>query len=66
MAEVVLSLLDAMEAEDADTMTILAGADFDDEALDALVEKIEEKFDDLEIDQHRGDQPLYPVIFSVE
>lgn len=64
--EVVLSLLDAMEAEDADTMTILAGADFDDEALDALVEKIEDKFDDLEIDQHRGDQPLYPVIFSVE
>ena len=64
--EVVLSLLDAMEAEDADTMTILAGADFDDEALDALVEKIEEQFDDLEIDQHRGDQPLYPVIFSVE
>ena len=64
--EVVLSLLDAMEAEDADTMTILAGVDFDDEALDALVEKIEEKFDDLEIDQHRGDQPLYPVIFSVE
>lgn len=66
VAEVVLSLLDAMEAEDADTMTILAGVDFDDEALDALVEKIEEKFDDLEIDQHRGDQPLYPVIFSVE
>lgn len=66
VAEVVLFLLDAMEAEDADTMTILAGADFDDEALDALVEKIEEKFDDLEIDQHRGDQPLYPVIFSVE
>lgn len=66
VAEVVLSLLDAMEAEDADTMTILAGADFDGEALDALVEKIEEKFDDLEIDQHRGDQPLYPVIFSVE
>ena len=66
VAEVVLSLLDAMEAEDADAMTILAGADFDDEALDALVEKIEEKFDDLEIDQHRGDQPLYPVIFSVE
>ena len=66
VAEVVLSLLDAMEAEDADTMTILAGADFDDEALDGLVEKIEEKFDDLEIDQHRGDQPLYPVIFSVE
>ena len=64
--EVVLSLLDAMEAEDDDTMTILAGADFDDEALDALVEKIEEQFDDLEIDQHRGDQPLYPVIFSVE
>jgi uncharacterized protein len=64
--DVVLSLLEAMEAEDADTMTILAGEDFSDEALNALIQKIEEEYEDLEIDEHRGEQPLYPVVFSIE
>ena len=63
---VVMDLLSAMEADDADTMTLLAGEDYSDEALEALVERIEEEFEDLEIDAHRGDQPLYPIIFSVE
>ncbi|MBQ9690736.1 MAG: hypothetical protein IJV62_01295, partial [Eggerthellaceae bacterium] len=34
--------------------------------LDTLVHRIEEAYDDLEIDVHRGEQPLYPVIFSLE
>ena len=61
-----LALLEAMEADDADTMTILAGEDFSDEALDALVARIEEAYEDLEIDPHRGEQALYPVVFSLE
>ena len=61
-----MSLLDTMEAEDADTLTLLAGEDFSDEQLDALVERIESRFDELEIDAHRGEQPLYPIVFSVE
>ena len=64
--KVVLELLDQMEAEDADTLTLLAGEDFSDESLEELVELIEQKFDDLEIDAHRGEQPLYPIIMSVE
>ena len=64
--DVVMDLLDAMEAEDADTCTLLAGEDFDDAALDALVERIEERYEDIEIDAHRGGQPLYPVVLSVE
>ena len=24
------------------------------------------RYEDLEIDAHRGDQPLYPIVFSVE
>ena len=63
---VVLDLLDKMEADDADTCTILAGEDYSDEQLEELVSRIEEKFEDLEIDAHRGEQPLYPVVFSVE
>ena len=64
--EVTLALLEAMDAEDADTLTFLAGEDLDDAAMEALVARIEEAYEDLEVDAHRGDQPLYPVILSVE
>ena len=64
--DVVMDLLAEMEAEDADTCTLLAGADYPDDALDALVGRIESEYDDIEIDAHRGEQPLYPIILSVE
>ena len=37
-----------------------------DDAFDVLIARIEDAYDDLEIDAHRGDQPLYPVVMSVE
>ncbi len=64
--DVVMSLLDTMDAADADTLTILAGEDLDEDAFSALIERIEGAYDDLEIDAHRGDPPLYPVVMSVE
>ncbi|MDO4183451.1 MAG: DAK2 domain-containing protein [Coriobacteriia bacterium] len=64
--QVVLDLLETMEAEDADSLTILAGEDFTDDDFDALVSLIGEQFEDLEIDAQRGEQPLYPIIMSVE
>ena len=66
LEDVVMALLEQMEADDADTCTLLAGEDYTDEALEALVERIEEVYDDLEVESHRGEQPLYPIIFSVE
>lgn len=64
--DVVMALLASMEAGEADTLTLLAGEDLSDDALGTLVERIESAYDDLEIDAHRGDQPLYPVVMSVE
>lgn len=64
--DVVMALLASMKADDADTLTVLAGADYDDDALAALVARIEDAYGDLEVDVHRGEQPLYPVIVSVE
>lgn len=64
--DVTIALLDAMDTEMADTMTLLAGEDFDNQALENLVERIEEAYPDLEVDAQRGEQPLYPVVFSVE
>ena len=64
--DVTLELLEFMEASDADTLTLLAGEDMDDERFQALIERIEGAYEDLEIDAHRGEQPLYPIVMSVE
>lgn len=66
VSDVVMGLLEHMEAEDCDTCTLLAGEDLSDEDFQALQARIEEAYEDLEIDAHRGGQPLYPVVFSVE
>ena len=65
--KVTVDLINKMiEDEEGDTLTILAGSDMDDESFEHLVAAIEEAQPDLEIDSHRGEQPLYPVIFSLE
>lgn len=66
VTEVTLALVGALAGEDSDTVTVLAGADLDDDGLAALAQAIEERFDELEVDAQRGDQPVYPVVLSVE
>ncbi|MBE6468605.1 MAG: DAK2 domain-containing protein [Coriobacteriaceae bacterium] len=67
VAEVTLACINRMQDEEAgDVLTILAGQDMDDDAFQALIERIKEAQPDLEIDANRGEQPLYPVIFSIE
>lgn len=67
VADVTLRLLNRMQdAEEGDTLTILAGEDLSDEAFEDIQDAIAEAQPDLEIDAHRGEQPLYPVIFSLE
>ena len=61
-----MRILEVLEAEDAVSLTILAGEDYTDDAFEALIERIEEAYEDLEIDSHRGEQPLYPIVLSVE
>lgn len=64
--EVVMRILETMEAEEADTLTILAGEDLNDDDFATLIARIETEYSDLEIDSHRGEQALYPVVLSVE
>ena len=52
--------------DDGELMVVLAGEDFDDDALAALLERLGAEFPGMEIEGHRGDQPVYPVIISVE
>jgi dihydroxyacetone kinase-like predicted kinase len=64
--EVALALLPLLGAGECETCTLLAGEEYDDEALDALVEKIEKAWPELEVDPQRGGQPLYPLLLAVE
>ena len=65
--EVTLAVISRMQQEEeGDTLTILAGADLSDDDFNELVQAIEQAQPDLEVDAHRGEQPLYPVVFSIE
>ncbi len=55
-----------VDEEEGDSLTILAGEELSDDAFQEILDAIEEAQPDLEIDSHRGEQPLYPVIFSIE
>ena len=67
VCDVAFKLIEAMQTqEEGDTLTILAGQDMDDDVFEALCDRIEDAMPDLEVDAHRGEQPLYPVIFSIE
>ena len=63
---VALELLPKLHATSCENLTLVAGEDFSDEALEALIEKVEAAYPDLEIDGQRGDQPLYPLLLAVE
>jgi len=56
----------AAEAEGAETATLLAGEGLDDAAAEALADAVREKLPDMEVEWHRGDQPLYPLLVGIE
>jgi hypothetical protein len=53
-------------APEGETMTVLAGEDLSDAQLEELATRIGQAHPELEIETHRGEQPLYPIILSVE
>ena len=63
--EVTLALVDALD-DDLDSLTLLAGQDLAQDDFERLVKRVEELHPDLEVDAQRGEQPLYPIVFSIE
>jgi DAK2 domain fusion protein YloV len=66
VVSVTLELIGLLAEGGADTLTILAGEDLEQDDFDTLLEEIEEAYPDLEVDPQRGDQPLYPVVMAAE
>ncbi len=59
-------LLAGMIDEDTEILTIFKGEDATDEDVAAIEGYMNEKFTDVEIEVHNGEQPLYAFIFSIE
>ena len=64
--ETLMTLLDKMIDDDSSIITILVGADVDEETMNNIAEQIAEKYSDLDLDIRKGDQPVYYFLIGVE
>ena len=51
---------------DSEIVTIYIGEDGSEDLANELAQDITEKFEDVEVEIHKGGQPVYPYLFSVE
>lgn len=61
-----LATLEQMINEDTEIVTILTGEDGSAEQAQAFAAQLSDKYPELEIEIHQGDQPVYPYLFSAE
>lgn len=66
MLDTSLALLEKMIGEEADMLTIIYGQEVEEKQVNALVQSLEKKYPDLELEVHKGDQPVYYYLFAVE
>ncbi len=61
-----VALVDALIDDDAELVTIIVGADADADDTARLGEHLADAHPHVEVEVHRGDQPLYPYLVGVE
>lgn len=66
LEEVLIDTLEQANAEDNELITLYAGVDLSPDQAQSLTDKITELYPDQEIEAHRGGQPHYQVILSIE
>lgn len=59
-------IIEKMVNEDSELITIYYGEECDESKVKELIETLEEKFEDLDVQCYEGKQPLYYFIVSVE
>ncbi|CAM3353129.1 DAK2 domain-containing protein [Marinicrinis lubricantis] len=64
--EAATALFEAMIVSGDEVITILRGEDAQQSETDQMVQFIEERYPDVELDILDGGQPLYPYLFAVE
>jgi len=64
--QVTEKVIEDMVDEDSELITLFYGKDVEEDEVNAFVSKLEEKYEDLDIQCYKGDQPLYYFLLSVE
>ena len=64
--EVTKKVLEALIDEDSELITVFYGKDITEDEANSFVEELEEKYDDLDVQCYRGNQPLYYFLLAVE
>lgn len=59
-------LIDDMIDDESEILTIIKGEDATDDEVSQIVSYVEENYEDVEVEVHQGDQPIYSFFFSVE
>ena len=59
-------VLESMIDEDSELITIFYGKDVDESKIEEFTEKLEEKYEECDVQLYKGDQPLYYFIMAVE
>lgn len=57
---------DLINDKEDEIVTIIRGEDSPEELQDEIISYLEENYEDIEVEVHQGDQPVYSFIFSVE
>lgn len=66
IAETAADLVEKLKKADSEIVTLYYGKDVAEDEASELVEKLSEKYPDLEFDAHYGGQPIYYYFISVE
>lgn len=64
--ETTIDMLSQLIDEDSELISVYYGEDVSSEQVDSLTAKLEETYPDLDLEVHRGGQPIYYYIVSVE
>ena len=66
MLKALKETLDRMINDDSEIVTIYVGEEGSQELAEDISAYLEEKYEDVEVEIHQGDQPVYPYLMSVE
>ncbi|KRN19473.1 DAK2 domain-containing protein [Lacticaseibacillus camelliae] len=61
-----IDMIEAMLDDDSEIITLIIGEDGSRQEADAISQAITGAHEDLEVEIHEGDQPVYPYLVSVE
>ena len=62
----ITGLLSTLLNEESEILTVITGEDAQSDMTTQLEEWVENEYPDVEIEIHKGDQPIYPYLFAVE